>query len=384
MAKHSVFLIVFLLAFSFSCAYYSPQETPLLSQIWDKNGITLIKAVEKLYEEKMTYADGRCNFVEKPNKGKEIEYEIEKCHIKHTIQKTVSRKERQNGIEIKGTVWIDGSSFRTRPQNEYWGIWKPTNQLRGSSWRQKTGYDFKKQNGEFSFTPKSGVLKIHRYSNAILESFSQASTKDSIIAILIMASPISFFMLLGIWGIYRKRTVGTRGEKYTAKRIRSITKGIVFRDMYINGSHDVQQVDIIAVTEKGVLVVEKKTYTGLVVGSNYDSLWRVYYHGRQKYKMKNPHHQNYGHIQALCENFPALKDKFVNLVVFSNSAILDDKVPPATIYDRSFEYFYYRLPTILNTEEIANIARDIEALNIDRPLLKRIHKGKIKRLTGGW
>ena len=381
MAKHSVLLIVFLLAFSFSCAYYSPQETPSLSQIWDKNGVTLIKAIEKLYEEKMTYKDGHCHFFETPDKGDEIEYEIDKCHIKHTIQKKVSRIERQNGFEIKGYIWIEGSSFRTRPHSGDWSTWKPSNKIRIKSWQQKTGYDFRKRNGEFEFIPKLGILKIHRKSKIIPKGFSNADTKEQLAVILIGASPL---ILLIILGIYRRKTVGTRGEKYTARRIKSITKGIVFRDMYINGSHDVQQVDIIAVTEKGILVVEKKTYTGLIVGTSYDRMWRVYYYGQQKHMMKNPHHQNYGHIKALCETFPALKDKFINLVIFSNSATLGDRIPPGTIYDYEFKFVYNNLPTILNAEEIANIARDIEALNIDRPLLKRIHKGKIKRLTGGW
>lgn len=199
------------------------------------------------------------------------------------------------------------------------------------------------------------------------------------ITLIVILGAIVFCMWL-----FQKQIVGHIGEKHTAKRIRAISKGIVFRDIYVNGSHGVQQIDIIAVTEKGILVVEKKTYIGLIVGSAYDKQWMVILNrGKKKYPMKNPHHQNFGHIQALCENFPALKDKFIDLVVFGNNAKLGDRIPEGTIRDKDFKRFYRNLPTRMNSQEIENTAQSIVALNKDKAKLKAMHKQKIRQKRKG-
>jgi hypothetical protein len=183
---------------------------------------------------------------------------------------------------------------------------------------------------------------------------------------------------------FQNQIVGHIGEKHSTKRIQVITKGIVFRDVYVEGSYGVQQIDIIAVTEKGVLVIEKKTRIGLIVGSAYDKQWQVILNrGKKRFTMTNPHHQNYGHIQALCEKFPTLKDKFIDLVIFGNNAKLGDRIPEGTIRDRDFKKFYRNLPTRMNTQEIESAARNIASLSSDRARLKAMHKQKIRGMRKG-
>ena len=199
---------------------------------------------------------------------------------------------------------------------------------------------------------------------------------------------ITFIVILAaivfcMW-FFQNQIVGRIGEKHTANRIRAISKGTVFRDVYVEGSHGVQQIDIIAVTEKGILVVEKKTYIGLIIGSAYDKQWMVILNrGKKKFPMKNPHHQNYGHIQALCEKFPALKDKFIDLVIFGNNAKLGDRIPEGTIRDKDFKKFYRNLPTRMNAQEIESTAQSIAAINKDRIKLKMMHKQKIRQKRKG-
>lgn len=194
------------------------------------------------------------------------------------------------------------------------------------------------------------------------------------ITILFILAAIVFCM----W-FFQNQIVGHIGEKHTANRIRAISKGTVFRDVYVEGSHGVQQIDIIAVTEKGILVVEKKTYIGLIVGNAYDKQWTVIAGwGKKKYSMKNPHHQNYGHIMALREKFPVLRDKFIDLVIFGNNAKMGDRIPEGTIRDKDFKKYYRALPTRLTTAEIETIAWNIASLNADRARLKAMHKEKIK------
>ena len=199
------------------------------------------------------------------------------------------------------------------------------------------------------------------------------------ITILFILAAIVFCM----W-FFQNQIVGHIGEKHTANRIRAISKGTVFRDVYVEGSHGVQQIDIIAVTEKGILVVEKKTYIGLIVGSAYDKQWTVIASwGKKKFSMKNPHHQNFGHIQALCEKFPALRDKFIDLVIFGNNAKLGDRIPEGTICDRDFRRFYKNLPTRMNAQEVESTAQTLATLNKDRARLKAKHKQKIRQKRKG-
>ena len=199
------------------------------------------------------------------------------------------------------------------------------------------------------------------------------------ITILVILATIVFCM----W-FFQNQIVGHIGENYTANNIKSVSKGRIFKDIYVDGSHGVQQIDIIAITEKGILVVEKKTYIGLIVGSAYDKQWTVIVsRGKKRFSMKNPHHQNYGHIQALCEKFPKLKDKFIDLVIFGNNAKMGDKIPDGTICDRDFESFYKNLPTKLTPTEIEAIAQDIASLSAGRARLKAMHKEKIKGMKRG-
>ena len=199
------------------------------------------------------------------------------------------------------------------------------------------------------------------------------------ITILVILAAIVFCM----W-FFQNQIVGQIGENYTAKNIKSISKGIVFKDIYVDGSHGVQQIDIIAITEKGILVIEKKTRIGLIIGKAYDKQWMVIVGGgKKRFSMDNPHHQNYGHIQALCENFPKLKDKFIDLVIFGNNAKMGDRIPEGTICDRDFKKYYKSLPTKLYPTEIEAIAQNIASLNADRARLKAMHKEKIKGMQRG-
>ena len=101
-------------------------------------------------------------------------------------------------------------------------------------------------------------------------------------------------------------------------------------------------------------------------------------YGKQHQVRKNPHHQNFGHIQTLCEKFPNLKDKFIDLVIFGNNAKMGDRIPEGTIRDKDFKKYYRALPTRLTPAEIETIAQNIASLNADRARLKAMHKEKIK------
>lgn len=199
----------------------------------------------------------------------------------------------------------------------------------------------------------------------------------SIIIIVVM---LVFIFLMKI---FQNSIVGYIGEKHTANIIKRATGGIIYTDVYVNGSHGAQQIDIVAITTKGVLVVEKKTYIGLIAGSAKSKQWKVYVNrGRQQYDMKNPHHQNFGHIQTLCECCPSMKNKCIDLVVFGNNAKLGDNIPQGTINDADFRKYYKSLPEMLSQQDIESFVTFMDKLQKQRTVNKDMHKKKIKSIKG--
>lgn len=139
---------------------YSLQYHPLLLKTKDNKGITLAKTLDDMYREKISVKDGRCRFFEKRNGGSDLEYELDRCRIDYNQQTVYTQADRLNGIEIKGRIWVEGNSFRTREVGRNWTEWKSSEFLPGLKWYFHTGMEFAKKNGEFVFAPTKGLNNI--------------------------------------------------------------------------------------------------------------------------------------------------------------------------------------------------------------------------------
>lgn len=170
--------ILLLLGCSLTWAY-SLQYHPLLLKVSDKKGKTLIKALDEVYGDKITVKNGRCYFFEKQARGADLEYEIDRCRMDYQQQTIYSQADRLNGIEIKGSIWIEGNSYRTRPYSGEWSEWKSSELFPGLHWRSRTGYNFEKRNGEFQFKPISGIKNIRNKNGYISESKPKALQSHS-------------------------------------------------------------------------------------------------------------------------------------------------------------------------------------------------------------
>lgn len=182
-----LFSILFLCGFTLSGAY-SLQYNPFLLQTKDKKGETLAKTLDKVYGDKITVKNGRCYFFEKQAKGADLEYEIDRCRMDYQQQTIYSQADRLNGIEIKGTIWIEGNSYRTRRNNGEWIEWKSSELFPGLHWVNKTGYHFEKRNGEFQFSPTPGVKNIRGTNGYISERKSKAIQNGEEAGIVIQES----------------------------------------------------------------------------------------------------------------------------------------------------------------------------------------------------
>jgi hypothetical protein len=93
----------------------------------------------------------------------------------------------------------------------------------------------------------------------------------------------------------------------------------IFHDLYIkknNGTYS--QIDIVIVTDVGVIVVEVKHYSGWIYGMGNREKWvQVFNYGKKKYSFYNPIFQNELHIQSLKNKLnPYNNIPFYSLIVF--------------------------------------------------------------------
>ena len=124
---------------------------------------------------------------------------------------------------------------------------------------------------------------------------------------------ISLFVSLVVYFIYKTvrdiqllRTVtqlnrGTRSERDLIIRLlkEGVSSDDIFHDLYIekkDGTYS--QIDIVVLTEVGVIVVEVKDFSGWIFGFGNNVNW-VHILGKMKYSFYNPIFQNEGHIRSL-------------------------------------------------------------------------------------
>lgn len=99
----------------------------------------------------------------------------------------------------------------------------------------------------------------------------------------------------------------------------------IFHDLYVKKSDgSFSQVDVVIVTEVGIIVVEVKHLSGWIFGTGNQTKWvQVLAYGKHKYSFYNPIFQNNSHIKYLksrlynIDNIP-----FYSLIVFYGDCVL--------------------------------------------------------------
>ena len=112
------------------------------------------------------------------------------------------------------------------------------------------------------------------------------------------------------------------GERRVASRLKRLPEDRykVINNLLITNGQYTSQIDHVVVSVYGVFVIETKTYKGWIYGGEESEYWTQNIYGN-KYKLRNPIHQNYGHIKALknvLKDYPPLP--YVSIVAFSRRA----------------------------------------------------------------
>jgi hypothetical protein len=91
----------------------------------------------------------------------------------------------------------------------------------------------------------------------------------------------------------------------------------IFHDLYIkkrDGTYS--QIDIVVLTEVGVIVIEVKDFSGWIFGFGNKVNW-VHFLGKRKYSFYNPIFQNEGHIRSLKNQLVEYGNiPFYSLIIF--------------------------------------------------------------------
>ncbi|AUD65815.1 hypothetical protein BK011_09000 [Tenericutes bacterium MZ-XQ] len=107
------------------------------------------------------------------------------------------------------------------------------------------------------------------------------------------------------------------------KVIRIFKKEYVLTNIYLEGKNtDTTEIDVLAISTKGIYVFEMKNYAGYIYGSEKDTHWTQVLNLRTKHKFYNPIRQNYAHTKALEKYLGVHEESIIPMVVFSNGSKL--------------------------------------------------------------
>ncbi|MDA3931534.1 MAG: nuclease-related domain-containing protein [Tenericutes bacterium] len=107
------------------------------------------------------------------------------------------------------------------------------------------------------------------------------------------------------------------------KVIRVFGKESVLTNIYLdNRNTETTEIDVLAVSNKGIYVYEMKNYSGYIYGSEKDKHWTQVLNKWTKNKFYNPLKQNYAHTKAIETYLDVDSNCIVPIVVFSNRSKL--------------------------------------------------------------
>ena len=157
-----------------------------------------------------------------------------------------------------------------------------------------------------------------------------------------------------------------------------IPSNCIFHDLYVNISHDkFSQVDLVLLSEVGIIVFEVKDYSGWIFGKgNQDNWTQVLNYGKDKYRFYNPIKQNISHINALRrsihDNIP-----FYSVVVFFGDSELKDI---SFIPQNTFVTKYYRILDVIDSIISNNTKVEYKDKNRIEEILKQfVNNGNIEQ-----
>jgi len=146
---------------------------------------------------------------------------------------------------------------------------------------------------------------------------------------------------------------GNYGEFVLYRKIISMFgQDFVLTNLYLdNKSTETTEIDVLAISNKGIYVFEMKNYGGYIYGSGNDQYWTQSLNRWTKNKFYNPLKQNIAHSKAVESYLEINGEQIVPIVVFSNRS----KLSKINIDDTQNVFQFKNMKKFVKAREKRNI-----------------------------
>ncbi len=198
----------------------------------------------------------------------------------------------------------------------------------------------------------------------------------------LMVILIFVVIALMVWlGINMPKIKGKMGEFNVSVVLATLPKDEyqVINDIIIPSKYGTTQIDHVVVSIYGIFVIETKNYKGLIYGGEDAETWTKNMWGN-KYSLRNPLKQNYGHVKSLQPILNIPIEMFIPIVVFSNRAKLRVQTQDAVInlWRLRSEIKKHKTP-IIPSEQLIDYRSSIELAVIDDKEVVKNHKARVRQ-----
>ena len=138
------------------------------------------------------------------------------------------------------------------------------------------------------------------------------------------------------------------------------------------------QIDHLVISPYGIFAIEMKNFYGYISGDVYSDQWVQSFGKKNKYRFKNPTHQNYGHIKSLESALNIDEKYFISIICFSNQATLAPNLKNSVV---QLDYLVSKIQSytdVILTQDLDEIYNKIVELNIVDPQERKEHIQNIK------
>lgn len=199
--------------------------------------------------------------------------------------------------------------------------------------------------------------------------------------------------LIGGYGLDKLRhsgewaSKGQAGERSAFLELRKlgVSEEQIFRNVYIPVNNGTTEIDLLAVTRKGLMVFECKNYRGTVYGDGRRRRWVQYLGGKKSYFL-SPAVQNKWHVKCLREYFHAIPDlPIIPFVATTGNAQwkLQNIAPDDHVLSWTGQHFatiYRHLPDYPNIEKCYRyICSQLKLLERPDEPFRKAHVERLRR-----
>lgn len=138
--------------------------------------------------------------------------------------------------------------------------------------------------------------------------------------------------MLAVAAVVRQLLPMVKGKIGESRVRRELDRGLpqlgykVLHDITLPAEVGTTQIDHLVLSSFGLFVIETKTMSGWIFGSEHQATWTQSFH-RKKVSFQNPLRQNYGHVKVLQQLLGLEMQAIFPVVVFAGDAVIKTPMP---------------------------------------------------------